>query len=121
MSIGEMINENHTQDKHTFYEKYYESCEKKTDKLTQNSNQVSLYRIITAAASGLMLFLWYRQKIPVFLVSAFGFGFAFLMLIRYHSILEDEQTYLKDFQSVLKDYLARFGDGWKGFPIDGAR
>lgn len=121
MSIGEMINENHTQDKHTFYEKYYESCEKKSDKLTQTSNRVSLYRIITAAASGLMIFLWYRQKIPVFLVSAFGFGFAFLMLIRYHSILEDEQTYLKDFQSVLKDYLARFGDGWKGFPMDGAR
>ena len=60
--------------KHTFYEKYYESCEKKSDKLTQTSNRVSLYRIITAAASGLMLFLWYRQKIPVFLVSA-GLGF----------------------------------------------
>ena len=43
--------------KHTFYEKYYESCEKKSDKLTQTSNRVSLYRIITAAASGLMLFL----------------------------------------------------------------
>ena len=34
---------------------------------------------------------------------------------------EDEQTYLKDFQSVLKDYMARFDDGWKGFPMNGAR
>ena len=87
----------------------------------QTSNRVSLFRIITVAASGLMLFLWYRQKIPVFLVPAFGFGFAFLMLIRCHSILKDEQTYLKDFRSVLKDYLARFGDGWKEFPMDEAR
>lgn len=43
------------------------------------------------------------------------------MLIRYHGILEDEQTYLEDFQSVLKDYMARFDDGWKGFPMNGAR
>ncbi len=44
MSIGEMMNENRIQDKHTFYEKYYESCEKKSDKLTQTSNRVSLCR-----------------------------------------------------------------------------
>ena len=44
MSIGEMMNENRIQDKHTFYEKYYESWEKKSDKLTQTSNRVSLCR-----------------------------------------------------------------------------
>lgn len=121
MNIGEMTDENHIQDKYTLYVRYYESCQKELDKLTQTSSQISFLRIITAAVAGLMFFLWYQQKNPAFLVPAFGSGFAFLMLVRCHGILEQKQTYLKDLQSVLKDYMARFGNGWKSFPMDGAR
>ncbi len=109
------------QNNHMAYERDHECCQKKLDKLAQTSNRVSFLRLITVAAAGVAYFLWYQQKTPAFLAFAFGFVFAFLMLIRYHGILEDEQTYLKDFQSVLKDYMVRFDDGWKGFPMNGAR
>ena len=103
------------------YEKDYECCQKKLEKLEQTSNRVSFLRLITIAAAGVAFFLWCQRKTPAFLAFAFSFAFVFLMLIRYHGILEDEQTYLEDFQSVLKDYMARFDDGWKGFPMNGAR
>lgn len=103
------------------YEKDYECSQKKLDKLTQTSNRVSFLRLITVAVAGMAFFLWCQRKTPAFLAFAFSFAFVFLMLIRYHGILEDEQTYLEDFQSVLKDYMARFDDGWKGFPMNGAR
>lgn len=103
------------------YEKDYECCQKKLEKLAQTSNRVSFLRLITIAAAGVAFFLWCQRKTPAFLAFAFSFAFVFLMLIRYHGILEDEQTYLEDFQSVLKDYMARFDNGWKGFPMNGAR
>lgn len=103
------------------YEKDYECCQKKLEKLAQTSNRVSFLRLIIIAAAGVAFFLWCQRKTPAFLAFAFSFAFVFLMLIRYHGILEDEQTYLEDFQSVLKDYMARFDDGWKGFPMNGAR
>lgn len=103
------------------YKKYCESCQKKLDKLTLASDRVSLLRGIIFAIAGLLLFIGYQQKNPALLMLVFGLGFAFFMLILYHSKLEEEQEYLKDSQSVLKEYMARFEDGWKSFPVDGAR
>lgn len=121
MKNAEILDENRKHEKYILYEKSYESCQKKIDKLTLISDRISLLRIITFVIACLLLILGYQQKNPVFLVPALGFGFSFLILIRYHGKLEEEQAYLKDSQSVLKDYMARFDDGWKNFPIDGAR
>lgn len=75
MNIGEMADENYIQDKYTLYVRYYESCQKELDKLTQTPSQISFLCIITAAVAGLMFFLWYQQKNLAFLVPAFGSGF----------------------------------------------
>ena len=121
MNNVELIDENHKQSKYIMYKKYYESCQKKLDKLTLASDKVSLLRGVTFAIAGLFLFIGYYQKNPILLVSVFGLGFTFLALIFYHSKLKEEQAYLKDSQSVLKEYMERFADGWKSFPMDGAR
>lgn len=119
--IKENLMKNDKQSKYFMYKEYYESCRKKLDKLTLASDKISLLRGITFAIAGLLLLIGYQQKKPVLFVPAVGLGFAFLVLIRYHSKQEKEQAYLKDSQSVLKEYMARFGDGWKSFPVDGAR
>lgn len=121
MKNAKIIDEDYKQNEHIIYEKHYESCKIKLSELTLKSDKISLLRGITFAIAGLLLFLGYQQKKPVFLVPALGFGFAFLMLIRYHNKLEEEQACLKDSQSVLEEYMARFDDGWKSFPVDGTR
>lgn len=121
MNNTKTTDEDHKLNKHIIYEKHYESCKIKLSELTLKSDKVSFLRGITFAIAGLLLFFGYQQKKPALLIAALGFGFAFLMLIRYHGKLEEEQACLKDSQSVLKDYLARFNDGWKSFPMDGTR
>lgn len=103
------------------YKNDYESCQKKLDKLTLSSDKVSLFRGATFAIAGLFLFIGYYQKNLILLVPAFGLGLIFLALIFRHSKLKEEQAYLKDSQAVLKEYMERFDDGWKSFPMDGAR
>lgn len=103
------------------YRKNYESCQKKSDQLRLIADRVSLLRGATFAITVLLLFLGYQQKNLALLVPVFGFGAVFFLLIRYHSKLEEQQAYLKDSQSVLKEYMGRFSDNWKSFPLDGTR
>lgn len=113
--------ENYHKNKFLMYQERYESSQKKTDQLARASDKVSFLRLVTFVVAVLLLFIGYQQKTPVLLIPVIGLGFAFLMLIRYHSKLEEERESLKDLQSVLKEYMARFEDGWKSFPVDGAR
>lgn len=113
--------ENYHKNKFLMYQERYESSQKKTDQLARESDKVSFLRLVTFVVAVLLLFIGYQQKTPVLLIPVIGLGFAFLMLIRYHSKLEEERESLKDLQSVLKEYMARFEDGWKSFPVDGAR
>lgn len=121
MKNTRITDDNHKQNNYAMYKKYYEACQEKSDKLTLASGKVSLLRGITFAAAGLLLFIGYQQKTPALLVPAFGLWIVFFMLVYYHSRLEQEQASLKDSQSVLKEYMARFDDGWKSFPVDGTR
>ena len=107
MNNTKTTDEDHKLNKHIIYEKHYESCKIKLSELTLKSDKVSFLRGITFAIAGLLLFFGYQQKKPALLIAALGFGFAFLMLIRYHGKLEEEQACLKDSQSVVKDYMAR--------------
>lgn len=104
-----------------WYEEKYESSRKKSAELARASDQISFWRGILFAVAGVLLFIGYQQKSPAYLPPAAALGIAFLLLIRRHSKLKEEQEYLKDSQSVLKEYLARFTDEWKSFPLDGAR
>jgi len=121
MENVENVEEDLKQNTYIMYEKRYESCQKKLDKLALVSDRVSLLRGITFVIAGLLLLFGYQQKNPALFVLAAGFGLAFLLLVIYHGKLEEEQACLKDSQSVVKDYMARFDDGWKSFPVDGSR
>lgn len=121
MENVENVEEDLKQNTYIMYEKRYESCQKKLDKLALVSDRVSLLRGITFVIAGLLLLFGYQQKSPALFVLAAGFGLAFLLLVIYHGKLEEEQACLKDSQSVVKDYMARFDDGWKSFPVDGSR
>lgn len=116
-----ITDDNHEQNNYAMYKKYYEACQEKSDKLTLVSGKVSLLRGFTFAAAGLFLFIGFQQKNPALLAPALGLTVVFFMLIHYHSRLKEEQAGLKDSQSVLKEYMARFDDGWKSFPVDGTR
>lgn len=121
MNNAKLTNENHTQSNDSMYRESYEACRKKFDQLTTVSDRISFLRGITFTAAGLFLFIGYQQKNPVLLMPVAGLGFLFLVFIFYHHKLEEELERLKDSQSVLKEYMARFDDGWKRFPIDGER
>ena len=121
MENVENVEEDLIQNTYVMYEKRYESCQKKLDKLVLVSDRVSFLRGITFVIAGLLLLFGYQQKSPALFVLAAGFGLAFLLLVIYHGKLEEEQACLKDSQSVVKDYMARFDDGWKSFPVDGSR
>lgn len=103
------------------YEKNYGACRNKSDKLVLVSGRISIMRGITFTIAGLFLFAGCRQKNPFLLVPAFFSGFVFFILVHWHSRLEEEQEYLKDSQAVLREYMGRFDDGWKSFPVDGTR
>lgn len=119
MKNTEFINENHPKNEYLSYKKQYDACQEKSDKLTLTSDKVSLLRGILFAAAGLILFLGYQQKNPVFLLPAFALLSVFLLLLFCHSKLKEKQESLKNSQSVLSDYMARFDDGWKNFSVNG--
>lgn len=121
MKKAENINKNQKQNKYMIYEEHYETCQKKLDKLLMISDKISLLRGVIFALAGLLLFMWYQQKNLALLVLTCGLGISFLMLIRYHNKLEEKQEYLKESQTVLKEYMARFDNGWKNFSVDGTR
>lgn len=121
MENTKMKDEKQKQTNLTTYKNNYESCQKESDKLTAAFDRVSFLRGIIFVIAGLFLFIGFHQKKPILFLPVFVLGIIFLMLIFYHSKLEEKQASLKDSLSVLKEYLARFDDGWKSFPVDGAR
>lgn len=104
-----------------FYEAHYNSGLEKSEQLARVSNRISRLRISVFITAGLLLFVWYRQKDPVFFLPALALAAVFLLLVYYHSRLEREQSEQENIRSVLREYLARFDDGWKDFPLDGSR
>ena len=121
MNDAKTMDNNIEPNESAFYEKQLEMCRNRSEKLTMTSNKLSLLRGVAFAVTGLFLFLGYQRQNPAFFVSAAFFGIAFILLIIHHSRLDEEQKRLKDVQSVLKEYIARFGDGWKSFSEDGSR
>lgn len=61
-------------DKYILYQKQYEDCQKKSDKLTLASDRISLLWGILFAIAGLLLFLGFQQKKPALLIPVFGLG-----------------------------------------------
>ena len=69
MENVENVEEDLIQNTYVMYEKRYESCQKKLDKLALVSDRVSLLRGITFVIAGLLLLVGYQQKNPALFVA----------------------------------------------------
>lgn len=110
--------------KQTNYLKYEEKLEysrEKSARLAHAADRVSLLRGIVFAIAGVLLFIGYQQRNPVFLLPVSALGISFLLLIHKHNRLEEELEDRRDEQAVLSEYMARFTGEWKRSPLDGTR
>lgn len=103
------------------YQKILEDCQKQLHKADHSCSRITFWRGITSACAILIFCIGCSQKNPVlYAVSAAALA-AFLLLVRRHSQIKEKLDELNSRKSVLEDYLARYGDGWKNFSITGER
>lgn len=102
-------------------EERFAASQKSSEQLCARAGRVSGFRVATFAAAGLFVCLAFAQNSVLLFIPAAGLCIGFLLLLRLHGRLKEEQAHLEDVRSVLGDQIARFGDGWKSFPVDGAR
>ncbi len=105
----------------SYYQTADADCQQQERELQRAGNRLSFWRGNTFAAALVFCFLGYRRQIFPFYACASTALLAFLLLVRKHQKLELRQRSLASRHAVIKDYLARFDDGWKNFPTDGAR
>lgn len=103
------------------YQKHEEECQKKLNQMAALCSRISFWRVTTFLAAGLFFYLGYRQKNIVFCLPGAAALVIFIILIQYHNKLEEEQRFLRNYQSVARDYILRFGDGWRNFTVNGER
>lgn len=103
------------------YQTHLENSLKKSSRLHSLRSRISVWRLIFAAsAAGFFYWGYAHRGIAFFLLSAAA-ATGFFLLVAWDSRLKKQLSYLADYQAVIDDYRARLGDGWKQFPIDGAR
>ncbi len=100
------------------YQRVSEECQAELEETEGLCQRVSRWRMAAFLLAGLSLYGG-RQWHPVFFAGAAAGIVCFLSLIWLHNQLEEQQAQRKDCQEVARDYLARFGEGWKEFPVDG--
>lgn len=100
------------------YQKCSEECLKKTEGVKDLCKRVSRWRMLVFVFIGMSLYAGYQYQPAFYWGAAAGIAL-FLRLIWRHNQLEEEQGYLEDSRAVAEDYLARFGEGWKRFPVNG--
>ena len=103
------------------YQKHYDTL---TRQIRQNAvlcNRISFWRGILFILAAIPCYPGLAGKQPVYFLPAAVFLFIFLLLVRYHNILDEKQQNLACRQAVIRDNIARFDDGWKQFPADGSR
>lgn len=100
------------------YQKRSEECLKKIEEAKERCRRVSQWRMLVFAFVGLSLYAGYRCQSAFYWGAVAGTAL-FLRLIWRHNQLEEELRHWEDSRAVAEDYLARFGEGWKGFPVNG--
>ncbi len=103
------------------YQKNYEDCQEQLDKTARSCSKIIFWRGIASAAAIILFCAGYSQKNPYFYLCSAAALAVFLLLVRFHSQLKTKQNALADRQSVIKDYIARFSDDWKNFPLNGEK
>lgn len=102
------------------YQTRMQDCQKQSSDLRNLCRKISFWRLLFSAAAVIFFYLGYSRHVWAFdLAGAFS-ALCFFLLVRYHQQLKMRINDLADYESVLRDSLARLGDGWKQFSIDGS-
>ncbi len=103
------------------YQSYLENSIKQSSKLHSLHNRLSLWRLVSAAAAAVAFYFGYTHgAFFYYLLSALSAA-CFVILVSWDIRLKKRLCDLADYQAVIHDYQARLGDGWKQFPVHGAR
>lgn len=94
-------------------------CEQELEIYNKKFNRCSFLRVVVALVTLISLVAALSLRFYAGYVLC-GIGVAaFLVLIAWHNQIEEKQNDRAAEKEVLKEYLTRFGDGWKQFPRDG--
>ncbi len=117
--LGEQgLKETWDKEKSRKYQERNEKCQAGIEAAAASCQKVSRGRMAVFLLAGLCLYGGSQWHLAFYAGAAACLA-CFLRFIQRHSQLEEEQEGLRDSQAVAQDYLARFGDGWKRFPVDG--
>lgn len=95
------------------------SCEQELEVYKKKFNRCSFLRAVVALVTLVSLIAALSLRFYTGYVLCGIGAVAFLLLIAWHNQIEEHQNGLAAEKEVLKEYLARFGEGWKQFPCDG--
>lgn len=104
------------------YQEYTKELKQKERELNQNASRcsrISFWRGISFITAVILFYFAYEKKAAICYLFAAATMLAFATFIRYHSQLKLQRKDLENDCAVRKDYLARFGNGWKDFSVDG--
>ncbi len=101
------------------YEKDCGDCKKQLDAADAACRRITFRRGIASLAALVLFSAGYSRKSTVLCALSAAALAVFLMLVRRHQKLREHQAWLDDRYCVARDYLARFGDAWKQFPLNG--
>ncbi len=101
------------------YEKDCEDCKKQLDAADTACRRITFWRGMASLAVLVLSGTGYSRKSAVLCALSAAALAVFLMLVRRHQKLREHQAWLDDRYCVTRDYLARFGDAWKQFPLNG--
>lgn len=104
-----------------YYKQYYDECKKEYDQIASICSRMTLWRTLSFLIGIPLLYNGYAHGSSALCACGAALIIVFLLLVcRCHALCA-RQRFLADCQSVAQDYLARFDDGWKQFPVHGTR
>jgi len=98
------------------YGKCYQEILKEQTNLKNKFNKISTMRLLSVSAAVVSVCI--SRSIPFILICGLSAA-SFIYLIRVHSGIEKKLKYLNAEEKVIKSYVNRFTDGWKGASDDG--
>lgn len=104
-----------------YYQQYYDVCKKESGQITAACSRITFWRTLSFLTGILVLYNGYTHSSAALCACSAVFFIVFLLLVRRCHTLCARQRFLADCQSVAQDYLARFHDGWKQFPVHGTQ
>ncbi len=103
------------------YQQKHEDCEKQLQKTSEACSRIIFWRGITSVCAILLFCTGFSQKNLLLLLCGAAALTVFLLFVHRHGQLKSALDDLACRRDVLADYLARYSDSWKNFPLTGER